>query len=188
MSIRAPEFLAEDFEAMLVTEWRPGGLCADVKDSENGAYALDLLREHVSWLATDERTLGPSSALRDYGRVFEPAKADPGWLIRGPIKSCYENSTAYAVVRTDIYYAEGYAIDPSLPIPIEHAWLVNHAGEVIDPTWYCVGDRVYFGIAFQSVSLRQILAANGSEAGILTNWHRFRSPDRRHSAIALCPL
>lgn len=175
MSIRAPEFLAEDFEAMLVTEWRPGVICPDVEDSENGADALDLLRDHISWLATDERTLGPSSALRDYGRVFNPAKADPDWLIRGAIKSCYENSTAYAVVRTDTYYAEGYAIDLNLPIPIEHAWLVNGAGEVIDPTWDCVGDRVYFGIAFNRVSVIETLEASGGEAGILVNWHVLRN-------------
>lgn len=175
MPIRTPGFIAPDFEGMLVTDWGSDAHCLHVNEDEDVADALDLLREHIAWLATDERTSGPSSALRDYGRVFNPAKTDPGWLIKGAVKSCYENSTAYAVVRTDIYYAEGYAIDPSLPIPIEHAWLVNHAGEVIDPTWDRVGDRVYFGIAFNRVSVMETLEASGGEAGILVNWHVLRN-------------
>jgi len=47
-------------------------------------------------------------------------------------------------------YCEGFAIDDDIPIAVSHAWLVNDAFEVIDPTW--VGkkfiDCAYFGVVF----------------------------------------
>ena len=47
-------------------------------------------------------------------------------------------------------YCEGYVIDDNLPIAILHAWLINNAFEVIDPTWDDKDStgRAYFGVAF----------------------------------------
>lgn len=157
---------------MLVSNWGHVGVRAGER-REQALDAEDLLREYVAELAADERVFGASSALHRYGRVFEATRQHPEWLIRGRAKQCYKNAAAYASVREDIFYAEGYAIDPALPIPIEHAWLVDLTGQVVDPTWNGDGAHVYFGVAFKHVSLKQIMAANSGEPGILINWHRF---------------
>ncbi|WP_313198245.1 hypothetical protein [Rhizobium sp.] len=178
MPVRPSGFSAQVFENIIVTEWGSGALCP-LTERQDFTDALSILEQHIAWLAADEQVFGPSSALRDYGRVFSRAGKNPGWLIKGTAKRCYENAASYASVRNDVNYAEGYVIDPCLPIPIEHAWLVDCAGEVVDPTLENVKEHVYLGVAFAPGCVRQMLEANQGEAGILSNLHRFHQDSIR---------
>ncbi len=54
---------------------------------------------------------------------------------RGKPKQCFQNCFEALLQHPNLIYCEGYAIDDTLPIAIIHAWLVNDAFEVIDPTW-----------------------------------------------------
>jgi len=66
---------------------------------------------------------------------------------RYPARKCFMNA-AHAAIAGRGVYVEGYAT--MMGIPIEHAWVADDAGCVIDPTWR--GDdeptRVYFGVPF----------------------------------------
>ena len=69
---------------------------------------------------------------------------------RGQAQVCYKNCFD-AIWKHDYHYCEGYAIDDELNLAIAHAWLVNDAGEVIDPTWTDnARGATYFGIVFDS--------------------------------------
>ncbi|WP_276117994.1 hypothetical protein [Pararhizobium qamdonense] len=138
------------------------------------------LTEFVHGLAEAERVFGPSQALRRLGINFLSADvAQPG-LRFGQAKNCYANATAYALTNSDLMYAEGYAIEPELPIPIQHAWLVDRSGTVIDPTWRDANHHVYFGIAFKTEFLAEMLEKTDGDCGILVNFPLIR----RHFTLA----
>jgi len=52
---------------------------------------------------------------------------------RSKIKQCYHNCFR-GLWRCDLKYFEGYVWSKAIPIPLDHCWLVNEKGEVIDPT------------------------------------------------------
>jgi hypothetical protein len=154
---------------------------------DNHTELLGELKEFVGQFAPYERTFGPSTALMRYGRDFRPSALRPNWLLTGERKNCFNNATAYAAVRDDVFYAEGYALEPDLPIPVQHAWLVDRAGKVIDPTWDDTKDHVYFGIAFNRAFVMSMVEMNSGEAGLLVNLHllrrQYRDPIVLESAI-----
>lgn len=76
--------------------------------------------------------------------VSEPL---PAHLHRGPPKLCYQNAT---LDRPHLLYVEGYAVQPDLPIPFEHAWVYDPVDDKFyDPTWPEIGGEC-FGIAFRT--------------------------------------
>jgi hypothetical protein len=69
---------------------------------------------------------------------------------RGQPQICYKNCFD-TLWKGDYHYTEGYAIDDGLNLAIAHAWLINDAGEVIDPTWRDKAPgATYFGVVFDS--------------------------------------
>ncbi len=68
---------------------------------------------------------------------------------RGKPKQCFQNCFEALLRHSGFIYCEGYTIDDKLPIPILHAWLVNDASEVVDPTWNDKDSTglTYFGVA-----------------------------------------
>lgn len=120
-----------------------------------------------------ERGFGPAGALLRYGEPFEPAPNHPKWFSRGAAKQCFDNVTQVLISRlaagdTTVRYAEGYAMDAELPIPMQHAWLVDADDKVIDPTWRDVADNLYFGIVFETSFVLNLLRIKKS-AGILVD-------------------
>lgn len=67
-------------------------------------------------------------------------------------KQCYMNSMQTIIRRevdpTEWFYTEGVVASPDLPILIEHAWLTNRKGEVLDRTLRSNGHS-YYGIPFK---------------------------------------
>lgn len=50
-----------------------------------------------------------------------------------------------------MYYCEGYGMQSDISLAFAHAWLLNEAGEVIDPTWSDLTTSekfVYYGLVF----------------------------------------
>ncbi len=147
------------------------------------AALLDELIGHVEFLKSTESSFGQATALSRYGRKFLPRPNRPHWLLLGPKRACFSNATPYAITRNDVFYAEGYAMEPEIPIPIQHAWLVDHSGAVIDATWDDTKEHVYFGIAFKQSFVSQVLTENGNEPGILVNMHLLRRHLRTPEAV-----
>jgi hypothetical protein len=159
----------------------------DSNDETLEAALLEELIDHVDFLRSTEPTFGHATALAKYGRKFLPRPHRPDWLLLGQKRACFVNAASYAMVRDDVLYAEGYAMEPDIPIPIQHAWLVDRNGAVIDPTWDDTSEHVYLGIAFKRSFVSELLASNKNEPGILVNMHllrqRLRTPDAVEDAI-----
>jgi hypothetical protein len=177
-----PEYPAKSIQGRPMTEPKPEREALE-------AMLLGELKHHIDLLQSTEPSFGHATALSRYGQRFLPRREKPEWLQIGPSRACFGNATPYALVRDDVLYAEGYAIEPEPPIPVQHAWLVNAAGEVIDPTWDGIKDRVYFGIAFKRSFVDETLARNQNEPGILVNMHllrrHFHAPAALEEAITL---
>ncbi|EMS95500.1 hypothetical protein H009_22123 [Agrobacterium tumefaciens str. Cherry 2E-2-2] len=134
---------------------------------------LEQLVAFIRMNAEMERDFGPAGALLRYGKTFEPADTNPIWFTRRPAKQCFDNVTQVLISRTtegdtSVCYAEGYAMDAELPIPMQHAWLVDADNKVIDPTWRDVADNLYFGIVFETSFVLDLLQIKKS-AGILVD-------------------
>lgn len=147
------------------------------------AELIEEIKSHVEQFAALERSFGPSIAVLKYGSSFKPLAGRPRWLNLGQARDCFNNATAYAAVRDDVLYAEGYALEPELPLPVQHAWLVDRQGNVMDPTWKDTRDHAYFGIAFKQEFVREQLSKNGGNAGILVNLHLLRRQYRDPLAL-----
>lgn len=134
---------------------------------------LEQLLTFIQMNAEMERGFGPATALLQHARTFEPTDTNPDWFTRGPAKQGFDNATQVLVSRvaagdTGIRYAEGYAMDAELPIPMQHAWLVDEDNKVIDPTWRDTTDNLYFGIVFETSFVLNLLRIKQS-AGILVD-------------------
>ena len=137
------------------------------------------LTDFVTRMASLENSFAASEAVMKYGIDFLLRDRPPQWLRMGERRNCFNNAAVYAINREDVSYAEGYAIQPGLPFPVQHAWLVDPTGAVIDPTWTGTPNHVYFGIAFRRDFVLSMLNLSSGQPGILVNLHYLR---RRHSA------
>ncbi len=129
---------------------------------------LELLRKHIDDLATGEAVFGPNRALQMFASQFLPAPDCSTRLRRGPPKRCYANATGYAAANKNLFYVEGYAIDPEFPLPLEHAWLIDKTGAVLDPTWEDAADSVYFGIPFRTDFLMAMIEHDAGGDALLS--------------------
>ncbi|MFI7083824.1 hypothetical protein ACIBUR_09480 [Streptomyces anulatus] len=85
--------------------------------------------------------------LVERGRFFTPARL-PASVPRLPARACYSNAFALAATRSDMVYAEGYAVWDSgdgWQLHLHHAWCVDSRGAVVDPTWPTPG-LAYLGL------------------------------------------
>lgn len=142
---------------------------------------------HIENIASCERVFGSGSALIQFGTKFQSRLDSSTRLPRGKAKACYANATACALSRNDLYYAEGYGIDPRFPIPFEHAWLVDSSGSVLDPTWTNAEDHLYFGVAFKRDFLASMFKRSNGVCGLLSNWSLMRkhygTPELLHAGL-----
>ena len=112
----------------------------------------DYVGMQVELAARNHFTVPPlCNLLHECGKIFfEPELFRFG---RKPMKrgECFKNALQLSIDLKGSKYCHGYAIDESLGVPIEHAW-VSHGGRAIDLTWE---ERVnggpfhYFGIELE---------------------------------------
>ena len=93
-------------------------------------------------------------------RIKSPFKGEP--------KSCFKNCFQARWEYPQLSYCEGFAIDDDLNLAISHAWLINDAHEVIDPTWDDAPGCTYFGVVFHHEFVIEI-AMITKRFGILNN-------------------
>jgi hypothetical protein len=81
-------------------------------------------------------------------------------------KYCFDNSYRLAArSRGRLRYVEGFATSV---IPMHHAWTVDSAGNVVDPTWEYKAETAYFGVEFP---LKSVRAARGQDnTSVLSDW------------------
>lgn len=86
--------------------------------------------------------------LRNAGaRDWTPAPL-PDDMKRGIPKACFMNATHAVLADPDLDYCEGVAFVPELPFGFLHAWAVDAAGNVVDPTWNEPEKCRYYGVRY----------------------------------------
>jgi hypothetical protein len=121
-------------------------------------FAHELLQQEANiWRELAARQNMRMPLFKDWllqqGEECGPAIKRPKGVRMGTIKQCYENSlqaiTYRTVDRDEWFYTEGVVARPDLPILIDHAWLTNRKGEVLDLTLRDQKDASYYGVPFK---------------------------------------
>lgn len=100
------------------------------------------------------------------GQAFKPPSSNdlPDDVRPGEPQECYKNAALTAISNPDKYtYVEGYATPKSIPLPIQHAWVVDADDNVIDNTWSELDGgtgAAYIGVKIDTPTLTAALEAN----------------------------
>ncbi|HNI35842.1 MAG TPA: hypothetical protein PLV93_10605 [Microthrixaceae bacterium] len=109
--------------------------------------------------------------LLDHGQRFDrPDGPQPIFdppLLSTP-KECFRNAGLAAQEHESLRYAEGFAFPAVVRMPMAHAWLIDEAGEVVDPTWSDGAD--YFGIIVPTDRMTALTVETGMW-GVLGSLH-----------------
>ncbi len=109
--------------------------------------------------------------LLDHGRLMTAKQhAVTGTMRMG---GCYRNATETMMSGEGLHYCEGIALKRGL-IPLNHAWLVDADGQVVDPTWKEL-DTEYLGLIFKDEFVFEMLDKMG-HWGISENLYMLRKP------------
>ncbi len=107
---------------------------------EDGNWSR-IITEHIAWLADGAGAtyFGPETALLAYGRSMFDVRSRPAHLAAGQKRQCYANCVKALLTfpsgSEELSYVEGYATDKGgQGLPIQHDWLLDNDGRVIDPT------------------------------------------------------
>ena len=119
---------------------------------------VDFLRTYRR--AGDPRYCGVEEFVLREGTPMSPPQTDPE-IERGTPNECFANATHFVLNHPDHLYAEGYMMSADLPIAIHHAWAVNRAGEVIDPTLGWREGAAYLGVRFPTKDLLRRICKSG---------------------------
>jgi hypothetical protein len=139
-----------------------------------GEYVEGVISDYIGRLfyGTNPSYFCPENALLAYGKRMEVVVERPTRIPPGRKRECYANCVkALLSERTpaDLFYAEGYATDTGgLWVPVQHAWLVDGQGQIIDPTWDDAADHTYFGVVFKRAFVFDMLEKAEMEPGILS--------------------
>lgn len=117
---------------------------------EDRTAVIRQIRSDLNW-----KYAGIEDLILGYGLEMSaiplPANIRPGRQ-----KTCYHTCQQLSFSRKGLTYVEGYALCSEVSFAVEHAWLINTNGEVIDPTWNPPG-LAYLGIPLKTKWLKSIL-------------------------------
>lgn len=84
-----------------------------------------------------------------YGQEFKASPLPPD-VRSGKLGECYRNASLLVMGRSDLTYAEGFAQNPDASnVVFMHAWAVDRAGKVVDPTFEHPERCSYFGVKYE---------------------------------------
>lgn len=106
---------------------------------------------------------------RNGGEAFEHHPRPEDIPAMAP-QQCYRNAFLLACERPGLTYCEGIVCWTGLPVPIAHAWCINEAGKVVDPTLETASDEegglkgglTYFGVRFEDEDVEQVTFEAGT--------------------------
>ena len=98
----------------------------------------------------------PYAVVLECGQFF-PTQAKPKGIRWGKRKRCYENAYDLMSRNATFTYCEGYVLVGTAPIPCDHAWCIDDAGNVVDNTLRDTA-VAYFGIPFDMMwAMRRVI-------------------------------
>lgn len=117
--------------------------------------AIISIKKLLSFLTDRNVPMGyastPAHLIIEYGREYHVTDRTFEGK-RGTPQSCYANAGRLALEGDGLTYVEGYVTFAG--IPIEHAWVIDGDGNVIEPTLKPEGVVGYYGVAFDTNFLR----------------------------------
>jgi hypothetical protein len=114
-----------------------------------------LLRSLSHWAKHNMASPAEQAVLK-YGRAFTGIARAKGYRFRA-IKKCFVNAGDLALGGSGTY-VEGFAISPSVGIPVHHAWLTLDGTDAVDVTWRTPASEChYFGISFSNEVLEKFI-------------------------------
>lgn len=142
---------------------------------------LEVLEQERGFLDDDRRRIYPHWAHHSYAALvlehasvarMAPLRTD---LLVGHREEglCYAN--CYDAIREfeGYTYVEGYA-QGGVGFPVQHAWLENEQGDIVDPTWAQVfrpGARVFYcGVKFADTFVVSHVANTGYHSFFQADW------------------
>lgn len=141
------------------------------------------VRTVADYFQTTAPNNGPISyrLLKEHGRSFPIRKNRLNG--KGKSQQCYQNSY-HMMVDRGYTYCEGFATSHLLGVAIEHAWVLDEEGYVVDPTWS--DGTEYFGVAFHSLGVRTV-ALQTRVYGIMSSTYMMgRSPEDCYKLLVGC--
>lgn len=86
-----------------------------------------------------------------HGRSWQQVAPLPPGVRRGVAKECFKNALDVAREHDELVYVEGWAAFALSrgSLPVEHAWLVDAAGHVVEVTWETPGSE-YVGVPIRT--------------------------------------
>jgi hypothetical protein len=103
---------------------------------------------------TDWKYRGFEQLVLECGTAMQP-KPLPKTIKLGQPTFCYANCQRLVLKNRNLTYVEGYAMAQSVPLPLQHAWLLNTDGYAIDQTWEIPGS-CYLGIPLATAWVKSI--------------------------------
>lgn len=143
--------------------------------TKNDAHAA-IDQEVSNWALLGVNQPGKKWLLEN-GEECGPVIDLPDGMKLGTQKMCYMNSYQAIlhgmVDRDEWFYTEGVTTLPGLPLTIDHAWLTNRKGEVLDLTLRDNTGHTYFGIpfGFDYVSKRVLKTGHYGLFSNGVHWH-----------------
>lgn len=154
------------------------------------AAQVAITRQRGAYAPAEYLYAGPADLVLQAGRAWTPAPLPPG-IRPGYPRSCFDNAYLLAArSRGRLRYVEGYAAGI---LPVEHAWCVDLADRVVDPTWTATDPDhrsraplglVYLGLVIDLATVRRCRRRRvRSSASALFDWLAgyplLRHPDHR---------
>lgn len=136
---------------------------------------LDLFTQRT--LATRPRTTGLAYPtyqrfVLDNGRAM-PGAARPKGIRKGRDRQCYANALHLALRGRyggpPMRYVEGFALAYG-GIVVEHAWCLDAAGTVVDPTWRDPDLATYYGVEMDLDVVGRIVSHNRVYGVLCNDW------------------
>jgi hypothetical protein len=109
---------------------------------------------------------------------YYKGQALPKRYRRRPPKACFYNARSLARGSKRLRYCEGYAMNLELPILFGHAWALDPADRVIDPTLEHPENYQFYGISMGD----QFLTRERRYSGVLQNEFGWREESFRQFA------
>lgn len=130
----------------------------------SGVSITPIIDEYLSGL----QKLGHKNPTYQFGKAcpVDPNRSLAAGNYRGQAKKCYANAWDLAMGNPLEYtYVEGFAVPEGIGIPLEHAWVIDRQGFVVDNTWD--GGVEYFGIPMKLSAVTEIIMEKETY-GVLT--------------------
>lgn len=131
------------------------------------------IKYYLGQLAGNSAPFSAEKALLEFGHLMHVVRDRPASVALGRMKQCYANAVRTLLCQgpdtsDELFYCEGYAIESDgLWLPIQHAWLADGAGRVVDPTWSDASAHIYFGVTFNTPFVLEMLEEAGMVPGLL---------------------